>query len=185
MQTVKLTGKNAIEFLRQEMAWSICEPVPGLNIAGNEVDGDGVENATLEQAIDACDADPSLVEYTLTEQRADATFQGMAEAAARCYAQLILAGLESRTGTVGVHGVTVHVGTTTPQAVAASRLYAGWDPSHIDWDEIIPHYFSDYAGEIRALARQEYMDYMRENSPVLPATSGERLNLMAIAAGLE
>jgi hypothetical protein len=185
MQTVKLTGKNAIEFLLQEMNWSICEPVPGLNIAGNEVDGDGVENATLEQAISACDEDPSLVEYTLAEQRADATLLGMAEAAARCYSQLVLAGLESGTGTVGVHGVTVYVGTTTPQAHAASRLYASWDPSHIDWSEIIPDYFSDYSDEVKELARQEYLDYMRQHNQVVPATGAERLNLMAIAAGLE
>ena len=64
MNATKLTGKAAIDYVRTTLRPSMDEPVRGLAIANNEVDGDAVDNATLSHAIDACDEDPSLVTYT-------------------------------------------------------------------------------------------------------------------------
>ena len=64
MNATKLIGKAAIEYVRDLLRPSMDEPVRGLAIANNEVDGDGVDDATLSHAIDACTEDPSLVTYT-------------------------------------------------------------------------------------------------------------------------
>lgn len=67
MNDIKLTGKAAIEYVSSNLRPRMDESVAGLTIAGNEVDGDGVDDATLSHAIDACDEDPSLVTYTAAD----------------------------------------------------------------------------------------------------------------------
>lgn len=69
MNHVTLKGKAAIEYIQTVLQPRIDEPVLGLQIAGNEVDGDGVDDATLSQAIDACDEDPSLVTYCTAQTK--------------------------------------------------------------------------------------------------------------------
>lgn len=184
MNAVTLTGKNAIEYVRNTLRPRLDEAVPGLTIAGNEVDGDGVDNATLDNAIDACDEDPGLVTYTLDPKRADAEFVAMAEDAAACYGNLVRNGLDSRTATVKAHGETVHADNSTPCGIAAARLYARWDAEQIDWSEIIPDHFWDWSDEIKALAKQAYFDWMDRNGTVVPAKEHELTGLLAQAAGL-
>lgn len=64
-----ITGKKAIEYIQANLTSRTDVRIKGLKIFGNEVDGDGVENATLGQAIDAADEDPGLVIYTVEVQK--------------------------------------------------------------------------------------------------------------------
>lgn len=68
MNRITLTGKNAIEYIQSVIQPRMHENIPGLMIWGNEIDGDGIEHATISEAIDACDEDPSLVTYTLKSE---------------------------------------------------------------------------------------------------------------------
>lgn len=183
---VVLTGKDAIEYAKTavDARWAYNQPIGGLVVHGNEVDGDGYDPATIEQAQSACDEDPSLVEFTLSEKRANNEFTAMAEAAANCYGKLVQDGIESRTATVQAHGETVHAGKSTPSALAAARLYAAWDADQIDWSEIIPECFSGFSDEIKDLAEQAYYDWMRDNGTVCPAKTHELAALKAEAACL-
>ena len=44
MNVIKLTGKNAVEYVQTNLLPRMDEPVRGLAIANNEVDGDGVDD---------------------------------------------------------------------------------------------------------------------------------------------
>lgn len=179
-----LTGKNAIEYVRNNIGPRMDESVPGLTISGNEVDGDGVDNATLDNAIDACDEDPGLVSYTLDPKRADAEFVAMAESAAETYGKLVEEGLQLGTATAKAHGQVVYVGTSTPSEVAAARLYAAWDDEQLDWSEIIPEMFWEWSDEIKAMAKQAYYEWMDQHGSVVPAKTHELASLSAQAACL-
>jgi hypothetical protein len=184
MNTVKLTGKAAIDYVRSNLRPRMDESVAGLTIAGNEVDGDGVDDAMLGNAIDACDEDAGLVTYTLDAKRANAEFVTMAETAAECYGKLVLEGLEDRTATVKAHGETVHTDNSTPCGLAAARVYAAWDAEQIDWSEIIPEMFWDWSDEIKTMSEQAYYDWMDQQGAVVPAKTHELAALSAEAAGL-
>ena len=184
MNAVKLTGKNAVEYVKTNLRPRMDESVDGLAIAGNEVDGDGVENATLGNAIDACDEDPGLVSYTLDPKRADAEFVAMSNDAAQCYVKLVHEGIDSRTAVVQAHGETVQVDNSTPSGLAAARLYAAWDVEQIEWSEIIPEMFWDWSDEIKGMAEQEYYKWMDQHGNVVPAKKADRSRLLAEAAGL-
>jgi len=137
--TITLTGKNAIEYIKAVIRPRMDENIPGLMIFGNEVDGDGVENATLGHAIDAADEDGSLVSYGLTEKTTNAEFFTMAETAAGSFR---LEKIEK-----GIASVT-------------------WDADQIDWQEIIPPMFRGHEEEIKGLAEQCYQKWMKEDEGV-------------------
>lgn len=181
---VILTGKDAIEYVKETFWLRMDEPVPGLNIAGNEVDGNGVNNATIGNAIDACDEDPTLVSYELTRNRANAEFVGMAESAAACYGHSVKAALDNGTAGVLVHGELIQANNSTPCGMAAARLYAAWDVEQIDWSEIVPKIFWKWENEIKDMAKNCYYDLMRNHGAVKPAEPNEIRKLRNEALGL-
>ena len=66
-----LTGRSALDYLSTVNA-ARQSPYAGLSVFSNEVDVDGYDPATPDQAMDACDEDPSLVRLDLTALQADA-----------------------------------------------------------------------------------------------------------------
>lgn len=184
MNSVVLIGKDAIEYVKETFSPRIDEPVPGLNIAGNEVDGNGVDNATFGNAIDACDEDSTLVSYQMSEDRANAEFVGMAESAAACYGHFVQTALANGTAGVLVHGELVQANNLTPCGMAAARLYAAWDVEQIDWSEIIPKIFWKWENEIKAMAKNCYYDLMHNHGVVKPAEPNEIAKLRNEAAGI-
>lgn len=167
---IVLVGRNAIAYL-ETIDVARRRPYDGLSVAPNEVDNDGHDPATPNQAITVCDEDPSLVRLELTAERSDAELVAIAE--------LLAADLGKRI--LGEIADTRAIDSATPGGLAALRLRCAFSIDDVDTSEYIPEYFRDYHDEILSLAERCYLDWMDDHSPYRPAQLHELAALRAEA----
>jgi hypothetical protein len=159
---IVLTGRNALDYL-ETLNVSRRIPYDGLSVAANEMDPDGYDPATPDQAIDACNEDPSLVRLELTAERSDAELVAIAE--------LLAADLGKRI--IGEIADARAIDPSTPGGFAALRLRCAFNVDDVDTSEYIPGCFRDYQDEILSIAERCYLDWMDDHSP-LPSSAAAR-----------
>ena len=167
---IVLTGRNALDYL-ETIDISRRLPCDGLSVAANEMDPDGYDPATPNQAITACDEDPSLVRLELTAERSDAELVAIAERLAADLGKRILDEITDAKA----------IDPTTPEGLAALWLRCAFNVDDVDTSEYIPEFFRDYQDEILSITERCYLDWMDDHSPYRPARLHELAALQAEA----
>jgi len=168
---IVLTGRNALDYL-ETLDVSRRSPYDGLSVAANEMDVDGYDPATVNQAITACDEDPSLVRLELTAERSDAELIAIAELLAADLGKRILDQIKDS---------DVCADHSTPGGLASLRLHCAYSVDDVDTSEYIPAFLRDYQDEILSLVERCYLDWMDDHSPYRPARLHELAALQAEA----